>query len=73
MVTDFGSVSTISDQREQVTDQDTNHSRAMAVRYRRHRKKDIGGVGTLGQARTRSCGKISAPLRGPNRIPVLHS
>jgi hypothetical protein len=66
MVTDFGSMSTISDQREQVTDQDTNHSRAMAVT----RPCDIGDIGKrisevsgpvqLGQAQTRSCGKIPA-------------
>jgi hypothetical protein len=73
MVMDFGSMNAISDQREQVTDQDMNHSRAVAVQRSEMSEKDSGASDPvqLGQARTRKCGKILAPLRGPNRI--LHS
>ena len=60
MVMDLGSMNTISDQRERVTDQDMNHSRAPAVRHSEMSEKDSGASDPVqvGQARTRKYGKI---------------
>ncbi len=67
MVTDFGAHEHISDQRDQVTDQDMNHSRQAAM-------ADVGDVGSgpAMQAWTRRDGEIPAPVRGPNGLLPLN-